>query len=182
MAVQYFKGDSREKKFYNCGLEIMDNLSMQKDMFYDDAFETADLGDLIKEDLRSPLANAISPTIFRSSFKEIFDAFVVAGTFESYLTVFTKIFGDDVEVDFTVPSPGKLLIDIVASGLEESPFIERHIVSNVYLFEEVVDYVDDNIVFQTVKGFQSQYELEQMLFEMVPDGIYTEITLTLGEG
>jgi hypothetical protein len=78
--------------------------------------------------------------------------------------------------------PGKLNIDITASGVQISDFISREIVNNEYVFDEVIDDEGDNIVFQGVKGFETQYELEQMLFEMVPAGIYTEITLTLGGG
>lgn len=177
--MQYFKGDALEQKFDNAGEPIMSNLSLQKDLFFAGAYSTGPLGDLIVADLRSPLANAIDPTIFRLAFAEIFEAFVNVGTFEAYLTVFRKIFGDDVVVEFTVPDPGKLMIDITATGLELSEFVARHIVDNAYLFDDVVDDGGDNILFRTVIGFISQYELEQMLFEMVPAGVYTEITLDI---
>lgn len=177
---QFFKGDATELKYYNSGLPISDALSAQKDLFFDEAYACFVLGELLYDNEYSPLANAIPREIFRESFATVFDAFLVAGSFESYLTVFRNIFGDDVEVTFTVPDPGKLQIDIVAAGFQLSEFITRYIQSNAYVFDEIIDDEDDNIVFQTVKGFESQYELEQMLFEMVPDGIYTEITLTVG--
>jgi hypothetical protein len=79
-----------------------------------------------------------------------------------------------------VPAPGKLNIDIVAAGTALYDFIARIIVENEYQFDTIIDDEDDTIVFQAIKGFESQYELEQMLFEMVPAGIYTEITLTIG--
>jgi hypothetical protein len=179
--MQFFKEtDDVEKKYYNSALPITDQIDIQKDLFYNEAYEAAPLGDVIYEDSRSPLSNAIDQAIFRESVKEIFDAFVQVGTFESYITVFKKIFGDDVMVDFTVPAPGKLNIDIEAAGVELADFISRYIEDNTYLFDEVIDDEGDNIVFQSVKGFQSQYELEQMLFEMVPAGIFTTISLTIG--
>lgn len=178
---QYFKGDPEELKYYAVGQPLMDIVSGEKDDFFDDAYACALLGELIYDNGLSPLANAISRDIFRTSFSTVFDAFIVAGSFYSYLTVFEKIFGEDVEVTFTVPAPGKLQIDIVAAGVEESTFVARQIESNAYVFYEILDQEDDNLVVQTIKGFQSQYELEQMLFEMVPAGIYTEITLSLGE-
>ena len=179
--MQYFKGDDQEKKMVAVATPLLNNLSLQKDEFDDDAYMSAPLGDMIYLQDLAPLAQAIDPLIFRDTFSQIFDSFVVAGTFESYITVFKKIFGDDVEVDFTVPAPGKLNIDIVATGLELSNFVARSIENNAYVFEEVVTMIDDeNIIFQTVKGFQSQYELEQMLFELVPAGIFTNISLTLG--
>lgn len=178
--MQYFKGDELEVKFYEAGKEILDQVSLQKDLFFAGAYETAPLGDMIYETERAPLAKAIDPLIFRDAFKEIFDAFVTAGSFESYLTVFRKIFGETVDVTFVVPAPGKLEINIEADELELSEFVARYISENQYVFDEMIDDEGDNIVLQTVKGFESQYELEQMLRELVPAGVWTEISLTYG--
>jgi hypothetical protein len=178
--MQKFKGDALELKFEAVMSGIAQDLSLQRDLFMEGAYEAAPLGDLIFDDLRSPLSNAISKEIFRTAFAEIFQAFIEVGTFEAYLTVFKKIFGDDVEVLFTIPAAGKLQIDITAEGVELADFVARYIQDNQYVFDEIIDDEGDNIVFQSIKGFQSQYELEQMLFEMVPAGIYTEISLTLG--
>lgn len=178
--MQYFKGDDLEKKFDASGETICSNLSLAKDEFLSGAYDAAPLGDVIFDSLRSPLSNAIDRAIFRIAFSEIFDAFVKVGTFEAYLTVFEKIFGETVTVEFTVPGPGKLEIDIAADDVEESLFLARLIENNTYVFDQIIDDEDDNIVFQTIQGFQSQYELEQMLFEMVPGGVYTNISLTLG--
>ena len=177
--MEFYKGDDLEKKFYNSGAPICGLLSLHKDDFFGGAYETARLGELVYDTGRSPLANAISRDIFRVAYKEIFEAFVVAGSFESYMTVFRKIFGDNVGVTFTIPAPGKLTIAIVAQGVEESPFITRYVSSNQYVYDTMVDDVSDTIVLQTIKGFTSQYELEKMLFEMVPGGVFTTISLTL---
>lgn len=180
--MQAFKdNDLKEQKVVAAGSPPFDLKGLDLDQFFTGCYSAYPLGDLIWEDGRSPLSNAILQSIFRESFPEIFDAFVVAGSFESYLTVFRKIFGDDVEVTFTVPAPGKLNIDIVAAGFELTNFISRTIVDNAFVFDNIVTQDGDQIVFQTIKGFQTQYELEQMLHEMVPAGIFTEITLTVGE-
>jgi len=176
---QLFKGDSSEMQFYESGLPIMEELSLQKQLFFDDAYACHILGELLYDSNRMPLANAIPRVIFRESFDAVIDAFLVSGSFESYLTVFRKIFGDDVEVDFTVLAPGKLQIDITATQIELYDFVARTIVDNAYVFDEIIDDEGDNIAFQTIKGFQSQYELEQMLFELVPAGIFTDINLTI---
>lgn len=178
--MQYFKGDDLEKKFEAAASDILDQLGVQKDSFFDGAYSTGPLGDLIYTDSRSPLSKAILQSIFRATFNDIFAAFVVAGSFESYISVFKKIFGDTVGIVFTVPAPGKLQIAIDATDPEEDDLLARYILDNAYVFDELIDYDGNNIAVDTVKGFQSQYELEQMLFELVPDGVYTEITLTLG--
>ena len=179
--MQYFKGDPIEIKFSLSAGPLLDTVSLQKTMFFDQAYSTYLLGDLIYSGFRSPLAKAIKPDIFRASFNEIFEGFITAGSFESYVMVFRKIFGESAEIDFTVPAPGKLIIDIIADELESSNLTTRYIANNQYVLEAIVDQLGvDNIMLQTIKGFQSEYELEQMLFEMVPAGIYTEINLTLG--
>lgn len=180
MAVQFFKGDETEKKYYNSVKPISDTLNAQKNLFYDDAYGCYVLGELLYDNGYAPLSNAIPREIFRETFKELFDSFISAGTFEGYLSVLRKVFGADVVVEFSVPGPGQLNIDVEASGVVESYFTVRRIVDNEYVYDHLVTQDGDNIMLQTVKGFRSQYDLEQMLFEMVPDGIYTEITLTLG--
>ncbi len=190
--MQKFKNDSIENKYIDAGTPIFDQLSMAKDDFFDDCYNAAPLGDLLHEGDRSPLSTAIQLEIFRNCFNTVYENFRVAGTFESYLVVFQKIFGESVQVEFNAdnlttpdspPGPGKLQINIIADELELFDFVARHINDNEYLFDKVVYYDDDgqdNIIFQTVKGFHTQYELEQMLFEMVPAGVFTDINLTFG--
>jgi hypothetical protein len=179
--TQFFKGDPIELKMAEVASGLLEAKSLALTEFFEGCYSTRPFGAMIYDEGRSPLSNAIVRQIFIETFSEIFEAFRFAGSFESYLLVFRKIFGEDVGVTFTVPAPGKLGIAIAAEGIEFSKFVARKIVNNAYVFEEIVDEEGDNIVFQNIKGFQSQYELEQMLFEMVPGGIYTEITLSLGE-
>ncbi len=179
--MQYFKGDDTEIKMASFATPMMDVLSMQKDDFFDGAYACFVLGELLYDNARSPLANAIDRDIFRESFTTVFDAFTVAGSFESYLTVFRNIFGDDVIVEFTVPGPGRLEIGIEAAGVALFDIVTRSIVDGVYVFDELMeDLAGDNIAAGLPKGFDTEYELNQMLFEMVPAGIYTQISLTIG--
>lgn len=177
--MQLFKGDAVEQQFDDSFEPVLSGIGLGLDEFFEDCYTAYPLGEVIFDDARSPLSNAIARDIFRVAFAEIFEAFVQVGTFEAYLTVFKKIFGDTVDVTFTVPDPGKLQIDILAQEVELSEFVARYIVDNQYVIDNIIDYEDDFIVFQSIKGFTSEYELNQMLFEMVPAGVYTEITLAL---
>lgn len=178
--AQYFKGDATELKYYESTTEITQTLGVELTEFFDEAYACFILGELIWDNELSPLSTAIPRDIFRESFSAIFDSFLFTGSFESYMTVFRSIFGEDVEVTFTVPAPGKLNIDIVALNVVLYDFVARYINDDEYILDEIIDDEGDNIAFQSIKGFESQYELERMLFEMVPVGIFTEITLTLG--
>lgn len=176
--MQNYKGDAKELKFEAAFAGILTQIYGQRTDLFEEAYNCYILGEVLYDSERSPLANAIPRAIFRESFATVFDAFTAPGSFEGYITVFQNIFGATVDIVFTVPAPGKLQIDITAAGIEYKTFNARRIVSNAYVLEPVVTYLGDNIVFKSVKGFESQYELEQMLFEMVPAGIYTEITLS----
>lgn len=177
--MQYFKGDATELKMVASGTEIMDLYSAQKDEFFDGAYACSVLGELLYDNALAPLANAIDRTIFIDLFSTIFDAFVSAGTFESYISVFKNIFGDDVLVDFTVPAAGRLQIGIEATGVLLATRLARIIESGVYVYYERLDSDNNTRMASIPKGFQTQYEAEQMLFELVPGGIFTEISLTI---
>lgn len=177
---QFYKGDEEELKFYRSANPTITNIETDRDEFYEAAYSAFPLGDVLYDSNRAPLANAIPRAIFRESFASVFNSFLEAGSFETYLQVFRSIFGADVEVTFTVPAPGKLNIDIVATGLAIFNLIGRSIQDDNYVIDTIVDYDGNNVIGQSVKGFETEYELKQMLFEMVPSGIYTEITLTVG--
>ena len=178
--MEFFKGDETEQKFYNSGSKILNNISVELSEFFSEAYATQALGELVYDQRRFPLTNAIKRSIFISSFKQLFEAWAFSGTFESYIDVFTKIFGEDVVIDFTVPGPGELLVDITTTGLQDYEFVARSIEEDEYLFDNVVDDEDDFIVFSTLQGIESQSELEKVLFTMVPNGIFTQVSLTIG--
>lgn len=179
--MAFFKGDETEQKFNAAGMQALSPVSLEKDEFFEEAFTCVPLANLLYTTKRAPLTRSIPYVNFKDAFSEIFSNFPRTGTFEVYLTVFRAIFGDDVEVTFTVPGPGELEIDIVATGLELSNFIAREIEDNEYVHHNIVDHEADQIVFQGVKGFQTQYELERMLFEMVVAGVFVTVTLQIGE-
>ncbi len=159
---------------------IADNIQISLNDFLSDCYGTVPLGELLWDASRVPLTNAIRREIFIGCFKELFEAFSFCGTFESYITVFKKIFGDDVEIEFTVPGPGKLNIDITTSGIQEFNFIAREILSNAYVRHTIVDHNGDKILLRGILGIETPYELEKALFTMVPGGIYTQVSLTIG--
>lgn len=176
---QFFKGDTEELKFYNAGAPALAVITEERSEFYEGAFETFTLGEVIYDLALSPLVNAIPRNVFRTTFFSLFNSFQYAGTFESYLSVFRNVFGSTVDVTFTVPGPGQLNIDIVANGMELYDFIARGLVGTTMVTDNVVTQDGDQIVFQIIKGLNNQYEAETMLFEMVPGGIFTTITLNI---
>lgn len=176
----YFKGDARELQVYNSIDFALNIIQTNLIAFFQNAYGCVPMGALLYDEMRFPLTNAIRRDVFIRCFKELLDAWKFAGTFATYISVFKKIFGDDVIINFTVPGPGRLQIAIESSGLELSPWRVNSIVDNDYVYDTIVDDEGDNIVFSTVLGFETENELEVMLTTTSPDGIHTEVSLTIG--
>lgn len=180
--MQWFKGDDDELVIFGMPAETINFIGGSLTEFFDDCYNCVPMGELLWDNDLVPLKNAIKREIFIGSFQEIFNAWALAGTFESYITVFKKIFGDEVQVTFTVPAPGKLEIDIVTTGVQIKDFVARRIFENQFVYDLVKDLDGNQFVFTSVKGFESEFELKQMLYATVPNGIFTTVSLTIDDG
>lgn len=177
--MQFFKGDELERQIDAAFAKATESQGYSLSNFYNQAYSTIPLGHFLFDNQLVPLSNAIRRDIFADAFSQIFEAWAFAGTFESYLLVFKKIFGDNATVMFEVPGPGQLNIDVESDGTETSPFVARRIVNNQYIYDNVVTHDGDRIVFRSFKGIESESELEKILFIMAPGGIFTQVSLTI---
>ncbi len=180
MGQQPFKlNDEKEEKVRDAALPVLTLLGNERDAFYAGAFEAFPLGGVLFDLRRAPLAGAISRENYIQCFFAIYDLFTRPGTFEFYLALFRAIWGPDVEVEFTIPAPGQLGINISALTVQLYNFVARDIVDNAYVYDEVVDQDGDNIVFQVNAGIKTQSETDALLRELHPYGIYVTSTLTV---
>lgn len=178
--IQYFKrNDDLEKKVADCFDPILTSLSLERTDFYDGANAAQPLGEVLKNLKRDPMVGVISDEVYVTSFSAIHELFTRPGTFEFYLQLFRKIWGDSVDVEFTVPSPGVLNINIEAVEAISYRFIARRIVDNAYIYEPVIDDVGDNIVFQGTIGLKTQAEVDLLMKEISPANIFTTATLVV---
>lgn len=177
--MQLFKNDELENKINDAVETCFANISSEIDDMEAGVFECFKLGEMLFDNDFMPLTNAITRSIFIQCFKQVFEAWSLCGTFESYISVFKKIFGVDADIVFTVPGAGQLNIAIATSQTNITDFIARTVSGNSWTYDNIVDENGDKIQFRTQKGIESQYELERVLFSMAPNGIYTQISLTV---
>jgi hypothetical protein len=177
--MEYFKGDETELKIIESIKPILDSISNDFDDFYENCYECYLLGGVIHDLNATPLANAIVKNVFVTTFNEIFQSFSSSGTFETYISIFKKIFGESAIIEFTIPAVGKLNINITADQVELNNFIARNIEDNVFILSQLITQDLDNLMVQSIKGFQTEQELETMLKQLIPAGIYPTISLTL---
>jgi len=131
--VQLFKGDALEQKMYNVGKAPADSINAALDQFYQGIYSCVPLGEFIYDQDRAPLATAIKREVFINCYNELFDAFSVAGTFESYITVLKKIFGQDALVEF-IAQGGSGLAEY-AFEYDDDEFVVDHLGDILYFGE-----------------------------------------------
>lgn len=147
--------------------------------FFDGAYTSYVLGDILFDLDRSPLADSISKDVFRSSYYAIHQLYTRPGTFEFYLDVFRAVFGPDVVVEFTILGPGKLQINIEAISIVENFLQARRIEDGAYVYYDLVTQDGDFIVAQVAEGTKTQSEVDAIMIELVPIGIWVQTSLVI---
>lgn len=179
-ALQAFKdNDLTEAKVRDAVLPFPNLRDSELDLFYAGAYTCFSFGDVLYLTKRDPMAGVITQDVFRMAFPQIHQLFTRPGTFEFYLEVFKTVWGEDVVVDFTVPAPGKLLINIEALTVTDYTALARRIVDDVYVYDELIDEDGDNLIFQGSQGIKTQEEAEALVNEFYPAGLWVETTLSL---
>lgn len=175
---QAFKPNDEVETKWNASFAPTDAaIQTALDDFEDGAVECAELGDVLFELEADPMAGVLSQEIYRTSFPAVHQLYTRPGTFEFYLELFRAIWGEDVEIEFEVPAPGKLLINITAATVELQGFLARQIVDNAYVYHNVVDHVGDNLVFQGLQGIKTQSEVDAIMRELGVAGVWVEAVL-----
>lgn len=179
--MEAFKqNDAKELQVVNTTLPTLTQLGNDRDSFYAGAFTCYVLGDVIFNLNACPLADAIPQDAFRVALASIVQLFTRPGTFEYYLDLLRDIFGESVDVTFTIPSPGILQIDIDSLTTVQEDFVARKIIDNAYTFDQVVTEDGDVIAFQQPLGIKTQSEMDALLVELYPAGVRVKSTLTVG--
>lgn len=178
--MQAFKeNDDIEAKVRAVFSDVFGVVSAQKDLFFDGAYTAFPLGDVLAA-TGEPIASVIPENIFRQSFPMIHQVYTRPGTFEFYLQLFRKVWGEDADIQFTVPAPGKLEIDVVALAAQAYEAIARIIESDEYVDYNLVTTDDeDQIIFRGTAGLQTQRQAENLVRELHPEGVWVTITLSI---
>lgn len=180
--MQAFKiNDALEARVRGCFTPLLDQLSDDRDEFYDGVEEAYPLGRVIWDLKRAPLTDELPREIYAASFFAIFGLFTRPGTFEFYLSVCRAVWGDDVEVEFSTPNPGWLTISITAATIVQDDFVARQIESGQYVYYTVLDDAGDTIVFQDREGLRTQEQTNALFRDLVPAGIYIQTPLIAEE-
>lgn len=113
MTIEAFKDtDTLEAKVRQVFLPKLEELGVAHDDFYNGAFDAFPLGDVLWEAKVDPIAEAIIKDVYRTAFAAIHALSDTPATFQSWISIFTAVWGETGAVRFVVPAPGKLEINI----------------------------------------------------------------------
>lgn len=175
--MQNFKGDAKELKMQTVVDPLLDLTDAALNDFYLNGFDCSAFLLMLYDDRRMPFSERINREAFVDFVRLALTNFPVIGTFESYLFILKSIFGPNSEIRFNVPAAGKLAIEVEAVANSEFEFIAREFVDGEYVFHEMIDYDLDTLMFRGVVGIDTEYELSLLFAEIMPAGIFPEISL-----
>lgn len=178
--MQAFKeNDQKESRVASCFNSVLDLTSFNRTEFFDGAYSSHGLGRVLFNLNASPMASVVDLNNFLEAYPAFHELFTRPGTFEFYIQVIRSVWGEQVGIEFIIPSPGILQINIDALDVVTANFSSRSIENNVYVYDNIVDHVGDSIVFQTSQGIKTQTEAERMMRELHPQGVFVETNLII---
>lgn len=180
--MQFFKqNDPNEIKIVNATNLMFDQRGAALDLMYQQVYQSREMAEFLYDNNFVALSNVINREVFINTINEIFDAWAHAGTFESYLTILRKIFGNSAIIEFEVPNPGCLDINIISTAYEVANFVARQKVGDGYQYFNIVDGDGNRIVFYNLMSSDGQLDITKIIKTIVPGGIFVTITYDILE-
>lgn len=177
MISQKFKGDDTELKMEAAALPAFQVCNTGLDAFALSGYNASPFLLGMYDDGRMPFADRVPRDSFVAFIKEALARFPFTGSFESYIFILEAIFGAGSGVLFNIPAPGKLEIAVNAASSIEFDWITAEFVDGVLTNSTMIDSSGSQMVFGGVSGIDSEFELEMLLAEIIPGGIFPAVTL-----
>ncbi len=179
--AQYFKGDELELKIEGAAQVVLDRLVAEVTAWFDNAYTTAGLGEVLYDNNLVPLTRAVARDIFIKNYGQILEKWEYVGSFASYLYVFTQIFGPSTQIRFNRLAPGALEINITAKQTELFNWLANKAASQSGPEEAayITDHEGNRISLRAVTGIGDFYEVHGVLDSLNPAGIYLQVNFRL---
>lgn len=111
--TQLFKPNVNNKRFFEVFREAkMNNITLDMIAMYREIIGSRALGEVIFDNGLLDLGFDIDREFFIDHYEAIFSAMTNAITLETHRTLIHAILGDSVLVEFTIPKPGHLIVNI----------------------------------------------------------------------
>lgn len=173
---QQFNGDDLELKFSGSFDLVFKDMKDALLSMIEKAYGEKALGYTLYDGNTSALNGIVERDTFALYYDDIFKAFPYGGTFESYIFILKKIFGEEAEISFTKLAPAALQIDITSDRNTFFKWIESIITKAA-----ITDENGNNIYFRRALQMTDYYKVRSILNIFKNPGIYLEFNLILQE-
>lgn len=175
--VQNFKGDAVELKMQACATPAFQITGTALDSFLEGGADSDPFLLMLYDEKRMPFSDRVTRNVFVPFIKKALLNFPFIGNFESYIFILKEIFGADAEVIFDVPAEGHLLVSVNAAAGLSFEAIGREYKDGVYEFFNLITQDGEQIIFSGIAGIETEKELSLLFSEIIPAGIFPEISL-----
>lgn len=166
--IPFKKNDAVEAKVSAVPEAALSVIDTAQDEFFEGAPTCAAFLLSLYDAGRLSFSDRIGREYFLSFFRELVANAEELGSFEVILFVLRAVFGEDTEIFFEVPAPGKLEIDIAS--------YDDMLFSVVGVDEDgetaLISEEGDEIIGSQVLGIETEAELRNLLAEIVIGGVY----------
>lgn len=176
--TQTFKGDTLEQQMIDAGDPAFEACIQALNSFFQNCYTSHDFLLMLYDNGRMPFSDRVPRDVFIGFIQEAIPNFPVTGTFEAYLFILKSIFGEETEVQFDVPAAGKLEMLVAAEASLDFNFLASEFSGGVFQEYTMQTTTGDDITFTGISGIDSEAELSALLAELIPVGIWPDITLT----
>lgn len=178
--MQNFKGDSDELKMQSVVTPLLSVTDLGLDDFYERGFDANPFILMLRDEGRIPFSIKLKEEFFPAFFSEALKNFPFVGNFESYLLILKAVFGEQTEIIFEVPAPGKLTI-LVNFSQSEFDLIGRIFNGVSYDLYQVISDQDEIVICNGLTGIETVEELYLLFSEITPEGIFLTLALNAFE-
>lgn len=177
--TQNFKGDITELKYQAAGSKPFEITRVSLHEFFVGAFDCDEFLLMLYDSGRMPFSNRVPREAFVNFIRQAIPDFPATGTFEVYIFMIRALFGSTATIQFTVPGPGKLDIEVNAPGSSlVFDWVVKEIVGGATILSQLVTHDDEEFQLNGISGIETEAQLKVLIAELMPAGIYTTLALT----
>ncbi len=177
--TQNFKSDDIELIYQAAGEPAFEITRVSLHEFFEFCFDADEFLLMLYDAGRMPFSSRVPREAFVNFIRQAIPDFPATGTFEVYIFMIDALFGDSATIQFTVPAAGKLAIEVNAPGSSlEFDWVAKEIEGGVTMLTQLATLDGDLFVLNGISGIETEAQLQILLAELQPAGIYTTLALT----
>jgi hypothetical protein len=173
MREQLFLETELDKKHFAIWKNgIFANETKQLINMFNNCYNCHLFADILIEEKKLPIADFVAQEKLRSVLGNLIRCWSIAGTFEGYILFFRAVFGEQVNINFTNPSPAVLNINVSNINKEYYLWLTKGLIGN-----EVITDDNYNLEFQETIKNVSYTDILALLNSLTPVGFGVNVII-----